>query len=1343
MFTDNEYTKLQTFRNNHGYRLRLETDEEILAKAEAVYDDVYIRSRLHTLDSGIFGATTVNPQCSICYQHSDKCPGHFAVIQLPFPIPRTICLKEFKALIQLICPICSHFVIKQPERALRLHPDSRMLWIKSETEKLIKPDSNIIECPVCRNKISLLRVAQDEPAIRVFIELPQNGVLEQVNPSHLHQMLLNFSEVEIAGFSEMDHPKNFMTTLIPIIPGKLRPKTMMSSESVLTSYYKVIIEEICPELKRVFKHIALGNHVVIIERGNQAKSFNDNYDRLMAYYLLITDPGTDRTREMALNLINKRDRKHVDIYNTLLGRMKGKDRSIFNKGIVASRHNISARTVLGGAADAKIKTLSVPYHIANKLYTMYPVYEQNLKAMRQLVASMNNVKTLTSVYTPRVVAIYNCATNVTTKVSYKDALNKASSLKPGDRIGISLLSTDLVMQDRFPIVREESWSTFQVRKEDNTIVTIPLSVCEKEMADFDGDEAQICVPYAHYTDAEGLLLHSQATQYIAYKDGNPAIWFPWTGDAAYGLEKFTIGRKCNIYNGKYVEEYNVCDKINSYLPKDLTYVDKTLSIVNGVLNGKEGEYTAECKTKFMNKEFWKYYSTLYGADKAEDLMDKLIQLAYDVNIDQGCSLGYEIFIYGDDTKKKVKEILDETLENMTKIEMSNEKHKDVKQIMASEGQKAKIKKILVDAAKGTSLDKMGYTTQRQEEYYQTVVSTDHIKADGTRIQPILAENTRTCAAFPHDSIDPRAYGYTGYSYSNDYPPICHFYECKEQRYALFQKGQGVAKQGYLSKRVGAANGVGYADFNSGLVTNYQQISLVYGACGLDPRMFVKQPLIDINLTEAEFKKKYSDKELIKLYKHIHEANNRYSIFTCFVKAEQIKPEFVAGFNYDMMLSNSKGKVLTQKEIDEFINKLKDIFVPEGCAQKYSLENLICHEYYFRVKLSQQETNQETLDKILQIFSNTLVNGGDPVGMKASLAISEPLTQAVLHAIHHASGGGASEEQIERSAGITRFEEIIAGNKPKNTVITLKLLDDSKQATLDYANEQETFYFNDIWTRMELSISDRVSNKIIDLHPNINIKDVDVNPYYITSIWQLNKISAYHIHVVDVINELKKNFPEIMFITGYVLNSSEFMSYIYFKPTVSANDIQVIMETWDQQKASTVVHGKYLKNCYVSENKNNPGHYIIEANEVNANSMSLQNLILDPRIDPAGCRTTDTVVTQKLFGVFETAARVHEELIFTATNLSDTSGVLHRHYKTIADTMYLSGDAQYASRNSLRRDETMDTIRLVQFETPKDMIQQSLKHGNIQPIADPYSASMFGELPSLGTGVSKIIMYPVN
>lgn len=1328
---------LQTFKNSHCYQLRLQTDEEMLAKAECVYTDQLLKSKEHTLDSALFGATIMNPVCSICFQRVEECPGHFSVIQSPFPFVKAICLKDFKTLLPLICPICSHFYIPNIKDALVLAPEDRISWIKDQSARYTKGEETVIVCSNCHKSMTPIKTVQAEPSIRCCVVLPKDDINDHVNPCELYTILQNFKETEEAGFSPNYHPKDFMTTLLPIVPAKLRPKTMIASESTLTSYYKVIVEEIIPELNKLYKQFMsnIKSRTAIIPRGDFENVFNKFYDKLMAYYLLITDMGTDSTKEAELNLIEKRDRKHVDIHNSMIGRFRDKDKCIFNKGVIATRHNCSARSVLGGAVNSPIKCVNVPYHVASKLALSYPVYEENLKTMQQLVAAMSNPVYTNDVHTPHIIGITNGLTGKTSKINYKDALTKAALLKPGDKVMISLMNGDFVMHSRFPAVREESFNSMQVRKDDNTIITIPLATCALKMADFDGDETQIYVISCHNFDIEALLLHSTFAQYIEYKSGNPGIWYPNTGDAYYGLKRIIQGGKAIVRNERYVPEYDVISEVNKFLPKDLNYEDGKLAIHEGKLVDK--------RTTFRNAEFFKYYASLYSNEKAQELMDNLSQLGYDLLIDEGCSLGFDIKIYGKEAKEKVRKIVKETEKKMYDLEKSNNKLRDVLQPLNTEQQKSEIKQIIIDSAKGSRIDKAQFTTERQEEYYQTVVMLDHILCEGVRIQPILAEGSRVSNCFPRYTIDPRAYGYVDRGYADDIPAYSHFYDCKQQRFSMFQKGQGTAEQGYVSKRLAVTYGTSYADFNGAVVNNFRNISTMYNCCGLNPRLFVKQPLIDIELKRDEFKKKYEgeDKHLLKLYDSIHECQDVYGHFTCFSRSEAIKPEWIAGFNYEQYINSYAKKGKTKREvIEKFISDLKDIFKPKGLNADYLFENFISHEYYFRVKLLQYDCDEKVLNRMMELFEWSFCDGGDAVGMKASLACSEPLTQASLHAIHHAAGGGVHMERLERSAGVDRFEELLGGNKNKNPIVTFTLYDDSKDSCVDFANEQETFYFNNIWSRMELSISKKIHPKILKQHEDLHLEDLDVNPYFITSIWNLTQISAYHIHVCDVINKLIENYNEIMFISGWVLNSSEFMAYIYFKPMVQIQQIQVIMEEWGTEKPSTVVHGKYLKNCFVSENKNRPGHYIIEANEVSERSCALENLIFDERVDPYGCRNSDPSVMLKMFGVMETTARDYEELIYTALNLSDTSGVLQRHYKVLADSTFSGGDALYANRSSLRHDRTIDIMRLVQFETAKDMIQQSLKYGDIQPVADPVSASVFGELPAFGTGVSKITLY---
>lgn len=1326
--SDNKNYK--SFNFNHLYQLRLQDDEEIISKAEIVYNAQHLVSKNHTLDSGIFGATLMNPTCDICYQHVEDCPGHFAIIQLPFPIVRAICLKDFKLLLPILCPVCSALLVPDAKKSLILDSVNRFDYIRKESGKFTKNGESSVVCPRCKHPVIPVRILQQEPQLRVCII--SNNAPEQVSPVHMQVMLQNFNQLDEIGFNKNYHPKNFMTSIIPIIPNKLRPKTITSSESTLTSYYRVIIEELCTELAKLYKTITAFNRPVIM-RGDIVNNFNKYYDKLMAYYLLITDMGPDKTREIELTLIEKRDRKHVDEHNALIGRFKDKEKSIFSKGIIASRVNISARSVLGGAVDSPVTSTNVPYHIATKLSMLYPVYQQNLKLMKQLMAAMSNTDIRRNINIPHVLGVQDGRTGRYTKINIKNALTRASTLKPGDKIAITLLNGDIVMQCRFPSVREESWTSFQVIKDNNTIITIPLPDCKMKAADFDGDEAQIYILSSHVTDIEALLLHSTYQQFIAYKDGNPAIWYD--EDAPYGLSKIVPGATSYVYqNELHNPPIDVIKIVESFLPKDLRYKDSKTEIYDGkFLNGKTNVY---------NKELHKYMASLYGTEITEELMDNLIQLAYDLNRDHGNTLGFEMRIYGEEAKKKIRELVDKMYDEMCKVESSNIKHKDLIQVNITEKMKTDIKQILLKSALGTNIDNLGYTKERQDEYYQIVVLLDHIIVDGGRIKPVLAEGTRVCCAYPRDSVDPCAYGFVKNSYNGDISPIAHFYESKQQRLSLFIKGKGTAKQGYMSKKLCVTYGSNYADYNGMVVNNFKIISTQYGCCGLNPRLFVEQPLTDIGMKDSEFESKYKDdKRLIELHKSINSYRQIYSLFTTFTKSEVIKNVFAAGFNYVQLIINYAKKGRTPiKDVDQFVNKIYEIYCPEHFSEQYIKENLIEHEYFFRVMMYNYDIPKNIQDQLYDQFIWSLVDGGDPVGMKASIATSEPLTQASLHAIHHAGGGGVDEDKIVRPMGIARFEELLGGNKCKVSMVTIKLYEDDLESCKKFANEQETFYFNNIWTRFELGVCSSIPKKILDLHPDLHLENIDINSYFIKSIWNVTNISAYNIHVVEVIDKLMKNYEEIMFITGYVLNSSEFMAYIFFKPTTKIQQIEVLTEEWAMERSSTVIHGKYLKNCFVSENKNMPGHYIIEANEVSANSMSLQNLIFDERIDPRGCKTTNPEVYYKLFGVGEASTRQYEELIYTATNLSETSGLLMRHYKVLADATFMNGEAMYASRNNLRHEREIDTLRMVQFETAKDMIQQALRFGDIQPVGDPVSAAVFGELPSLGTGASKVDLY---
>ena len=113
-----------TCGDNSLYRFRLMSDKELLNQAIRVYDAECLANNEFTLDSAMFGSSP-HQNCSICHNRGWDCPGHYALIELPFPIPKFLCHDDWKKCIECICPICSHIIIEDVDKLLLYPPKER------------------------------------------------------------------------------------------------------------------------------------------------------------------------------------------------------------------------------------------------------------------------------------------------------------------------------------------------------------------------------------------------------------------------------------------------------------------------------------------------------------------------------------------------------------------------------------------------------------------------------------------------------------------------------------------------------------------------------------------------------------------------------------------------------------------------------------------------------------------------------------------------------------------------------------------------------------------------------------------------------------------------------------------------------------------------------------------------------------------------------------------------------------------------------------------------------------------------------------------------------------------
>ena len=202
-------------------------------------------------------------------------------------------------------------------------------------------------------------------------------------------------------------------------------------------------------------------------------------------------------------------------------------------------------------------------------------------------------------------------------------------------------------------------------------------------------------------------------------------------------------------------------------------------------------------------------------------MDKTLKLAYDINRNDGTTLGFEIKHFGD--KDKIDQIKSQLYSIMCEREIGNDEHKDHFQLIEADNVQPQIIETVVNAAKDSNIWKLGFLKKRQVEYLHMIVKLDHLKIDDQRIKNLLAEGSRTCVAFPRFSVDPCAYGFTLDSYAYDISPVTSFFDDAQSRLKIYAKGAGTADQGYIQIRLMSTYTNTYADFNGGINTPYSLI----------------------------------------------------------------------------------------------------------------------------------------------------------------------------------------------------------------------------------------------------------------------------------------------------------------------------------------------------------------------------------------------------------------------------------------------------------------------------------------------------------------------------------------
>lgn len=1252
----------------------------------------------------IFGSTKTNP-CAICENEKHKCPGHLSYIMLEFPIFNQLTFPDTSRLIQSLCPLCYHLLVQEiPEN----DPDP-LNTISATVRKKRDKTSGTIQCQHCGKVVSPCVLPSESSIASPIFHDSQSKMV--VNPKWIEDLLNNFDDMELLGWDKTYHPRNHITRLIPIVTNRLRlsgKAGITETAAPITLYYKEIAEVV-----KSLHSFTFEQELRLLDAQNIDK-FTHAYTMAQTFSNLICDNSSDKRKTANLKLIGKSQNTLKEARDSMIEQLKDKNDSIFLKGIIATSTNNSFRSVLGGEATSPCTRVGIPESFAKIIFKWYTVYNDNVSELIEW-----GLKQIKNDAYPRIVAIEHNGRYI----RLKNSTDKISRIVAGDRVGITLRKGDQGILSRFPIVREESCSACKIYTNDNETIQIALSICDKIMGDFDGDEVQFYALSSHTVDAEACLCNSIHSQFLSHKDGYPCIWYK--GDPKFALPLIK-DEKIDIKCLKKSEPYSPYDFLESYLPKDLNYHDKKTVVKNGKLDRD--------KHDLMNKDFFKYLCITHGNIVATTFLDKCVQLSNDLNRYYGVEYGNDVLI--NKNRKQIDEKIDKMYDFLTTHTIADNMDKIYEY-------EAEVKELVADGLKGTWVDREGYVKERIEELKTIQANADIPTVDGSLYPISMSNNQRTLPCFPKNVILPEMQGFTKYGYRTGLTPDSFMMTAGNDRKALFIKGwEAIRRQGYLNKEINNCVGGCVIDHLGRVKTFKSIIDMNYGSINNGPRYSTKNKLSELNMSEEEFTKKFgSCKEVCEIYKSIKEIQKEYNDITVFKDTKIDCDEF----EYSIDLEQFKNKLKKEFSISDADKKFIDELTGVNCwrsGHNWDYVKLALYILFGSYELTDDE--RALLYKVKLI---TQAEAGDPVGHKAALSISEPLQQLVLHAIHHTgSATSIQHSHVRRKIGIDRFSELFTGStKAKDKdydatainkvspyeVVNIVLRDPTYEKTKAFADSMETFTFNQVFRVFKIEGNVSVPDEIKAFYPNFNFGITSFSTFITVEITP-SVFAGYNIPISSI---MRRIVQELGCINLILATPGSVPKTIKLWLCISSTDVNGLIKIIKNKK-SFPISGGLINNCSVMKNVNN-GTYYVEANLINDKAYS--TIIRMPEVEPLLTESNQVERTLESYGAVIARCKHYEQFIYTARNLSATSGILSRHYRLICGMMYETGSLTKTQRNSMVKNPYRDPLRGISFESPNKFIIESAKRSEKYPIADVVASNIFGMNARIGTGYTDIVL----
>jgi DNA-directed RNA polymerase II subunit RPB1 len=465
-----------------GAEISIYNLEELAGKNEAPQITNGDSTGVGSLSDPRMGVVENNAFCETCGGDNIQCTGHFGYIKLNSPIYNPLFAPLIPKVLSCVCITCgSTFLDEETMKEkgiLRYDLDKRLNALAEESagqmcQQCQKGEVEIEEEEDGKKSKkkkktkgapgSQISFLWNKDCMQIQAEVQEDTVIQGVRlqasaPSasgkkprgitvpieDVYKILSAIDDpktLELLGFENGHHPKNFIMTYLPVLPPVSRqPKYVEGKliEDKLTEQYRTIISR--------NKALGVGKKE---NRDNDVRALFDEIDKFVQ--------GTDSAKK--------------GMFKSIKERLQGKEERIRGT-IMGRRVNFSARTVLGPKPSLRFGQIALPRVWAKQL------------RKQELVCEVNIDKLQKDLQEGRIHFIFPSDTKYKgLPLLVNDKIRRNYILQLGDNIERELMDGDYTIFNRQPTLHKQSMMGYQVVLHDQFTLGMHISTTRPHNAD--------------------------------------------------------------------------------------------------------------------------------------------------------------------------------------------------------------------------------------------------------------------------------------------------------------------------------------------------------------------------------------------------------------------------------------------------------------------------------------------------------------------------------------------------------------------------------------------------------------------------------------------------------------------------------------------------------------------------------------------------------------------------------------------------------------------------------------------------------------------------------------------